>query len=423
MDPITIALLSSALGGLASAGTGHFLGRRAQRKDQKAQRKEMEEQKHLDRMQNDPVYAYQHMKGAYTHNMGMTRINKYQKKELKQLKKEAKKFKKRGGKYEKHGKGSRSLTGALAGLGGFGGGGGNNKKFLNDQLAFYEKFHKKFGKQKVKEIQPEKLIKAPTMEKSQENLLNYINEFAGKIPQERETANEPLYQEAVNQLRERLSGTPEAYERFKAPVLSEFKREIIPTIANNFSQVGAQRSSGFQNALASAGQQLSEKLGAMRAGLQESALNQALSYAQVPGQERQNQIQQRLQAGQLGLGARAFENIYRPATHLVEGGFAPPGVNYPQNQISGGGGGAVQRPGFFGTLGSNIASGLGQGVGQGIAGGVSGAIGKGIENLFKPGQANVVGGAPAGINNPAFVKNPSPFVNPNNLQPAPFLKT
>lgn len=91
----------------------------------------------------------------------------------------------------------------------------------------------------------------------------------------------PLYQSGQSYLQGILGGDTEKFEK---PLMRQFNEQIVPGIAERFSSLGsgAQSSSAFQQALGGAGADLSERLGALRGGLQGQAANQALGYAQQP---------------------------------------------------------------------------------------------------------------------------------------------
>lgn len=109
-----------------------------------------------------------------------------------------------------------------------------------------------------------------------------------------------------------LGNNPEAFEKFAAPSRRSFEENTIPTIAERFSGLNAQKSSAFPQALGKAAAGLEENLSAQRAGLQQNALSQLTSL--------------------LGTGLTPqFENVFRPGTE-----------------------------GFLGGLGNQIGSGLGQ---------------------------------------------------------------
>ena len=92
-----------------------------------------------------------------------------------------------------------------------------------------------------------------------------------------------------------LSGDQELMDQFQAPSERAFREKTIPTIMERFSGMGAQESSGFQQAIAGAGQRLQEGQAAQRAGLKGDAMNYLM---QLMNQSRQP----------------SFENLYSPAT-------------------------------------------------------------------------------------------------------------
>lgn len=116
--------------------------------------------------------------------------------------------------------------------------------------------------------------------------------------------------------------------KFEAPLMRQFYESTVPGLAEQFSGAGAQGSSAFSQALGSAGAGLSERLGALRGGLQMQGLGQLSNFMQM------------------GLGAKPFESVYRPQTQGFVGGLAP---------------------------------GVGAGIGLGLTGGVS----SGIDALLK----------------------------------------
>lgn len=105
----------------------------------------------------------------------------------------------------------------------------------------------------------------------------------------------PLYQAGGSHLQKILGGDTSAFE---APLMRQFNEQIIPGIAERFSGAGSgsQKSSAFQQALGQSGADLSERLGALRGGLQQNAAGQALGYAQQPVSNLQNLLNLNTQA-------------------------------------------------------------------------------------------------------------------------------
>lgn len=127
-----------------------------------------------------------------------------------------------------------------------------------------------------------------------------------------------------------LSGSPESYEKFEAPMMRQFNEQVVPGIAERFTGVGGQ-SSAFQQALGNAGAGLQENLASMRGGLQQ--------------QGAQGLLQALMGLSGQGLGTHAFENVYQPK--------AP---SFLQS--------------LFGGIGGGVGSGLGLGAGMGGFGGL-----------------------------------------------------
>lgn len=100
-----------------------------------------------------------------------------------------------------------------------------------------------------------------------------------------------------------LSNNPEAIARFEAPTRRAFSEQTLPSIAERFTGMNAQKSSAFGQQLGQAGQRLEESLASQRSGRGFQALSQLQSL--------------------LGNGLTSqFENVLRPRSpgFLEEGG-------------------------------------------------------------------------------------------------------
>jgi len=143
-----------------------------------------------------------------------------------------------------------------------------------------------FGKKEVEK-------QMPTMTPQQEALLNMlVGGMEGATP------------EMFQYLQGLLSGDEGAYSKFAAPYMRQFEEEIVPGIAERFGGMGAQSSSGFQQALGKAGAGLQENLAALREQLRMGAAGQLQG---LLGQ---------------GLGTRSFENLYVPQQQGLLHGLA-----------------------------------------------------------------------------------------------------
>lgn len=113
--------------------------------------------------------------------------------------------------------------------------------------------------------------------------------------------------EAADYYRNNLSDNPADYAAFAAPQMRQFNEQIIPDIAEQFAGMGSGglSSSGFRNAAVNAGTDLSERLGAIRANLRQSAA-------------------QGLQGiGQAGLGSFSQNMVTQPGTQGFLSSIAP----------------------------------------------------------------------------------------------------
>lgn len=88
-------------------------------------------------------------------------------------------------------------------------------------------------------------------------------------------------QNAFQYLNQILSNDPQAMEAFNAPAMQEFEEDIIPSILERYSGMGARSSSALNQSLGRAGQTLATNLNAQRAQLKGNAINQLLGYSQM----------------------------------------------------------------------------------------------------------------------------------------------
>ncbi len=169
---------------------------------------------------------------------------------------------------------------------------------------------------------PGKTRKLPTMTGGQENFFSqFLSMLGGQ--------GGKGFEQAMQHLQGLLSGSPESYQAFEAPIKRQFSEEILPQLQERLTAQGAGggRSSGAAQVLGQAGGRLSENLASMRAGLQQNAIQQLLSTY--------------LQGSQQALGTKTFGYEYEPGS-----------------------------PGLLGYA----AGGIGQGIGSGLGGGIGDLI-------------------------------------------------
>lgn len=120
------------------------------------------------------------------------------------------------------------------------------------------------------------------------------------------------YSGAQNYLSKILSGDPNALAEFEAPYRQEFQNKTVPMLAERFAGLspmgGGLSSSGFGQALGAGGADLEAKLAGLHGALRQGAAGQAMG--------------QFNQLANLGLGTRAFENVYQPGSTGLMGGAA-----------------------------------------------------------------------------------------------------
>lgn len=88
-------------------------------------------------------------------------------------------------------------------------------------------------------------------------------------------------QNALGYLNQILSNDPEAISAFQQPAMQEFEEDIIPSILERFSGLGARSSSALNQTLGRAATNLETNLNAQRSQLKSNAINQLMGYSQM----------------------------------------------------------------------------------------------------------------------------------------------
>ena len=113
--------------------------------------------------------------------------------------------------------------------------------------------------------------------------------------------NNSTYQSGNQYIQNLLSGNPEAYAAFEAPLMRQFQEQTMPGIAERFAGMGtgagAGGSSALYNSLGRAGADFSTNIANLRGNMQMQALPQALQYAQQPYSNAMS-----------GFGVQSFQN-------------------------------------------------------------------------------------------------------------------
>lgn len=162
-----------------------------------------------------------------------------------------------------------------------------------------------------------KFSQVPTFTGQQQDVQN-------QILQQLLQANPQIF-EYLTQL---LQGSPESTAAFEEPYLRQFKRQIVPGLAEQFGASagshGSLSSSGLNQSLSQGATDLQTNLASLREGLRGQAINQLQSFLN-PGFQS------------------SFQNIYHPPTE-----------------------------GFFNKFLGSFAGGAGQGLGRSLFGGFGG---------------------------------------------------
>lgn len=144
-----------------------------------------------------------------------------------------------------------------------------------------------------------KLKKISTLTSGQQSLLDMLLSQAQGMGGGLGSANQ-YYQSILNQ-------DPEAFQRFSQPFMDQFNQQTVPGLAERFASGGALSSSGFGQALSSAGGNLQNQLAQLKASL----MNQAA----------QGLYGQYNQLANQGLGTQTFGYQQRPGRSGPMQGF------------------------------------------------------------------------------------------------------
>jgi hypothetical protein len=280
----------------------------------------------------------------------------------------------------------------------------NLKKDRKDQQTYEKKYAKseKGANSKLQEFLnkygDESFTKHNALNRGQRGLLDQLTRSSQQGIRNQRTPDDisdiredPNYQAAGNTIQDMLSPNSQAYQAYENSALQDFNQKILPSIANKYAGQGAGglSSSGYQNELKESGNDLTTRLRALRAGIQQNAIPLAQQHAQLPlGNETaqiQNllaQNQQAQQGAKIGLETNPYTNVYRAPTFsqgIISGGPAPvprvPGFA-PQ-------GPRQTAPSVLSQLGANVLPSVGAAAGTAFGAPLGGAAGAGLAGLFK----------------------------------------
>lgn len=149
--------------------------------------------------------------------------------------------------------------------------------------------------------------------------------------------NQGGFGQAANYYRDLLSDDSSTFNAMQAPEQRRFNEQTIPDLAEQFAGMGSGglSSSGFQNASVSAGTDLSERLGAIRAQLRAQG---AQGLANLGQQSLQPVVENTYQPGSQGFLQQVAPALAQGAAAFATGGLsslAGPAINSGMNWLTG----------------------------------------------------------------------------------------
>lgn len=138
----------------------------------------------------------------------------------------------------------------------------------------------------------DKMKKVPTMTKEQNQLLSQLIQMLGS-----QGGLGQGNKESIDYQRQLMDPSSEAVNQFAQPYMQQFEQQTVPGLAERFAGMGGgmgggTSSSGFGQALSSAGSNLQSQLAALKAGLGQQAAQSLMGqYGNLSG---------------MGLGAQPF---------------------------------------------------------------------------------------------------------------------
>lgn len=141
----------------------------------------------------------------------------------------------------------------------------------------------------------------PTMDAGQQQVMQMLQQAlagggifgAGNAP----------YQAGMGYLQDLYSQSPQAFGRLQEPYMQQFQQQIVPGIAERFSQAGGRSSSAFNQAMGQAGAGLESGLASMFENLRSQNLGNLMGMTEMPYKQA------------LGLlGQKPFGYTYEPGS-------------------------------------------------------------------------------------------------------------
>lgn len=177
------------------------------------------------------------------------------------------------------------------------------------------------------------LDRVPTLSKEQLKLMSRLQK--GLYGSKFDITKSPQYAQSLADLSQAgqyykglMDPSSEAYEKFKAPMMTEFQQQIIPGISERFAGMGAQSSSAFGQQLGAAGAGLEERLAALRTGLQQEGARGLQDVSQQQFSIGATPYQMALDRARMALNTPEFAYYQKPqkgasGMESFAGGFFP----------------------------------------------------------------------------------------------------
>lgn len=166
-----------------------------------------------------------------------------------------------------------------------------------------------------------------------------LNQIKGGIggPNQDITQNQN-YQQGSDWLSNLFGNDQGFWNQFEAPLQRKFSEETTPDLANRFASMGSGGSlgsTGFRNQLAREGSNLGTNIAALRGGMQQQGVGQALQYGQQPVQNWMQQLMGVLNPTQntyQGPSTGGFGSLAAPLiSGAAQGYFGQQAINPGQN--------------------------------------------------------------------------------------------
>ncbi len=187
---------------------------------------------------------------------------------------------------------------------------------------------------------PEQIQQYSRYDPTQQQIYQNVTQPGAQLEQN------PLFQQGSQFLQSLMSGDMSA---FQAPLLQQFEQDIVPGISEQFAGLGMGASSGLNQTLARAAENLGGQLGQQRSQLMMSLMPQALQYSQAPFQQQMDLLGlqpqgQYLSPGQEGIGQPLLRGAGALAGTAIGGPVAGVAGSYLADMLSNylGGGGQQQ---------------------------------------------------------------------------------